>query len=264
MLSGASPAAAPGPGFAWRAGPIDAYTDEDGTLLRLMPDGGALSVRHGRLRRAQGYAETARADRQFLARVGAIIRLRARGRFHVHAAGVADPTGRGWLLAGENGAGKSTLAYALTRAGWRLLGDDGVIIERTPSGIVAHAWREPLAVSRALATEFPELKGKEPPAGFIDDVRDRVPMRAAIAQRAPVAALVFLRRGDHDAITPVSGADALAQLVRQSSWVLMPDGHAEAHLAALRELADRTPRFLLTHTARQLHEVADTLTRALA
>ena len=62
----------------------------------------------------------------------------------------------------------------------------------------------------------------------------------------------------------MSGADALAQLVRQSSWVLMPDGHAEAHLAALRELADRTPRFLLTHTARQLHEVADTLTRALA
>ena len=263
MPSGASPAAAPRPGFAWNAGPIDAYTDESGTLLRLMPDGGALSVRHGRLHRAQGYAETPRADRQFLARVGAIIRLRTRGRFHVHAAGVADPLGRGWLLAGENGAGKSTLAYALTRTGWRLLGDDGVIIERTHRGIVAHAWREPLAVSRALVTEFPELAGMEPPSGFVD-ARDRVPMRAAIAQQAPVAALVFLQRGERDAIAPISAADALAGLVRQSSWVLMPDGHAEAHLAALRDLAERTPCFRLTHTQRQLHEVADTLTRTLA
>ena len=263
MPSGASPAATPRPGFAWRAGSIDAYTDADETLLRLMPDGGSLRVRHGRLERAQGYAETTRADRQFLARVGAIIRLRARGRFHVHAAGVADPAGRGWLLAGENGAGKSTLAYALTRAGWRLLGDDGVIIERTPQGIVAHAWREPLAVSRALVTEFPELAGREPPPGFVDP-RDRVPMRAAMAQQAPVAALVFLQRGERDTITTVSGADALAELVRQSSWVLMPDGHAEAHLAALRDLAERIPRFRLTHTRRQLHEVADTLTSALA
>jgi hypothetical protein len=89
-------------------------------------------------------------------------------------------------------------------------------------------------------------------------------MRAAIAQRAPVAALVFLRRGDRDQVTTVGSAEALAQLVRQSSWVLMPDGHAEAHLAALRELAERTPRFLLTHTALQLHRVADTLTRCLA
>jgi hypothetical protein len=127
---------------------------------------------------------------------------------------------------------------------------------------VAHAWREPLAVSRALASEFPELVGREAPPGFVD-ARDRIPMRAAIAQRAPVAALVFLRRGERDAMTTISPAEALAQLVRQSSWVLMPDGHAEAHLAALRELAEGTPRFLLTHTSRQLHAVADTLTRAL-
>lgn len=263
MPSGASPAATPGSGFAWRAGPIDALTDRDSTLLRLMPDGGSLCVRHGRLQRAEGYAETPRADRQFLARVGAIIRLRAHGRFHVHAAGAVDPHGRAWLLAGENGAGKSTLAFALTRAGWLLLGDDGVIIERTADGIIAHAWREPLAVSRALASEFPELAGREAPAGYSDD-RDRVPVRAPIAQRAPVAALVFLRRGDRDAITPVSAADALAQLVRQSSWVLMPDGHAQSHLDALRDLAERTPRFLLTHTEKQLHAIADTLTRALA
>ena len=258
MPPGAPPAAAPGPGFAWRAGPIDAFTDASGTVLRLMPDGGTLTVRRGRLQRAEGYATAPRADRQFLARVGAILRLRSRDRFHVHAAGAADPTGRGWLLAGENGAGKSTLAYALTRGGWKLLGDDGVIIECTPEGIIAHAWREPLAVSRALASEFPELAGRTPPPGY-HDARDRVPVRAPIVQRAPVAALIFLERGTRDAVAPVSPVEALAFLVKQSSWVLMPDGHAAAHLAALRDLVERTPLFRLTNTPRQLRDIAATL-----
>lgn len=263
MSPGGPPSAAPGSGFAWSAGSIDAFTDAEGTVLRLMPGGGTLNVRHGRLQRAQGYESTPRADRQFLARVGAILRLRSRGKFHVHAAAVVDPSGRGWLLAGENGAGKSTMAYALTRSGWKLLGDDGVIIERTEAGIVAHAWREPLAVSRALAPEFPELAGQLPPTGF-RDARDRVPMRAPMAQRAPVAALVFLERGAVDAITSVPPAVALTLLVKQSSWVLMPDGFAAAHLAALQDLVSRTPIFRLTHTARQLHAIAATLTSALS
>jgi len=258
MPPGAPAQAAPGPGFAWSAGPIDAFTNADLTTLRLRPDGGSLIVAHGRLQRGEGYAATPRADRQFLARVGAIVRLRSCDRFHVHAAGVVDPNGRGWLLAGDNGAGKSTLAYALTRAGWLLLGDDGVIIDRTPQGILAHAWREPLAVSRALVREFPELAGKEPPTGF-DDPRDRVPVRAPIAQQAPVAAVVFLARGDCDEITPIRPSDALARLVKGSTWVLMPDGHAPAHLAALKALVESTPLFQLTHTPRQLHAIATTL-----
>lgn len=261
--TGASTLTAPEPGFAWSAGPIDAYTTGDDTTLRLRPRGGSLLVSHGRLRRGEGYAETPRADRQFLARVGAIVRLRAHARFHVHAAGAVDPRGRGWLLAGDNGAGKSTLAFALTRNGWRLLGDDAVIIERTASGLVAHAWREPLAVSRALSAEFPELAGLEAPEGFAD-ARDRVPVRAAIAQRAPLAAVVFLERGERDALTEVGPAEALARLVKGSTWVLMPDGHAAEHLATLRALVERARLFRLVHTPRQLRAIAVTLGGALA
>jgi hypothetical protein len=253
----------PVPGFAWTAGPIDAHTDADGSVLKFMPDGGTLTVRHGRLRRGDHYADTPTPDRQFLARVGAIVRLRSRGRFHLHAAAVADPAGRAWILAGGNGAGKSTLAYALVRAGWHLMGDDGVIIERTSTGVIAHAWREPLAVSRALAPEFPELTGIAPPPGFHDE-RDRVPMRFGVRQRAPIAALVFLQRGDHDRIEPMPAEEALLLLVRQSTWVLMPDGHSAAHLDALRALVSGAPAFRLTHTPRQLHAIAATLSGALA
>jgi hypothetical protein len=263
MPSGASPAAFPTPGFAWRAGPIDAFTNGDETALRLMPNGGALSVRHGRLFRGDGYAETPRANRQFLARVGAIVRLRSRGRFHMHAAGAVDPAGRGWLLVGENGAGKSTLTYALARAGWKALGDDGVILERTTGGIIAHAWREPLCVSRALTAEFPELAANTA-IPFPDDERERIPMRCAIAQRAPVAALVFLRRGDRDVIEPVPPAEALTLLVRQSMWVLMADGYAASNLSVLQELAAQARVFRLTHTSRQLREISATLTGAIA
>ena len=227
-----------------------------------MPAGGTLTVRHGRLRRGDRYADTPRADRQFLARVGAILRLRERGRFHLHAAGVADPAGRAWLLAGENGSGKSTLAYALVRQGWKLIGDDGVIIERGPTGMIVHAWREPLAVSRALAADFPELAGVAPPPDFHDE-RHRVPMRFPVAQRASVAALVFLRRGERDLLEPMPPAEALTLLVKQSAWVLMNDGHSALHLAALRELVAQTPLFRLTHTSRQLHEIAATLTAAI-
>jgi hypothetical protein len=263
MAPGVSPGATPTRGFAWRAGPIDAFTDGDDTVLRLMPDGGTLTVRHGRLRRGVGYAQTPRPERQFLARVGAIVRLRARGKFHMHAAGAVDPSGRGWLLAGENGAGKSTLTYALARQGWRMLGDDGVIIERKAGGVIAHAWREPLYVSKDLAAVFPELDAAEAPP-LAGDLRGRVPMRCAIAQRAPVAALVFLRRGERDVVEPLPTAEALAMLVRQSSWVLMADGYAAEHLATLRELVERARLIRLTHTPRQLRDIALTLERALA
>lgn len=251
------------PGFAWTAGPIDAFTDATGSVLKLMPYGGTLTVRRGRLQRGDRYASTATPERQFLARVGAIVHLRALGRFHVHAAAVADPAGRAWILAGGNGAGKSTLAYALVRAGWRLMGDDGVIIERTLTGVIAHAWREPLAVSRALAPEFPELAGVMPPPGFRDE-RDRVPMRFPVVQRAPVAAIVFLERGERDELVPMPAAEALLLLVRQSTWVMMPDGHSESHLETLRALVTDAPAFRLTHTARQLHAIAGTLAGALS
>jgi hypothetical protein len=249
-------------GFAWTAGPIDAFTDSRATVMRIKPGGGTLTVRQGRLERGAHYTETATPDRQFLARVGAIVRLRARGRFHVHAAAVADPKGRAWLLAGENGAGKSTLAYALVRLGWRLMGDDGVILERTHNGVVAHAWREPLAVSRALAPEFPELGSASAPAGYRDD-RDRVPMRFPVAQRGRVAALVFLERGARDEIVRIPAEEALLTLVRQSIWVLMADGHSPAHLETLRALAMDAPAFRLTHTPHQLHAIGETLLKAV-
>ena len=221
-----------------------------------------LWVDNGRLVRGTGYEGATAHVRQELARVGAIVRLRQRGRYLVHAAGAVDPGGRAWLLAGDSGSGKSTLAYALARAGWTILGDDGVLIERAGHGLVAHAWRDPLRVSLTLADAFPEVASPALRPAF-GDARQRVSIGTRGARSAPVAAIVLIERAASFAIAPVSPVSALAALVRQSPWVILDDAFARPHLELLRHAATQ-PVFRLGHTAAELRSIPAVLQGVLA
>lgn len=246
----------------WQWGDVDARDHGDRISLTHRHVDAGLWVDAGRLVRGRGYDRADSAVRQELARVGAIIRLRERGRYLVHAAGVVDPDGRAWLLAGDSGSGKSTLAYALARTGWTVLGDDGVLIERCGSGLTAHAWREPLRVSQQLADVFPEIDDDAllPAPG---DPRSRVSMRMRGARSAPVAALVLIERGATFALRPAAPLTALAALIRQSPWVILGDAYARPHLDLLRHAAAQ--RVLqLEHTRAELHTLARVLLGALA
>ena len=247
---------------AWQWGDVDARDHGDRTCLTHRHADARLWVDGGRLLRGSGYDGAVSAVRQELARVGAIIRLRQRGRYLVHAAGVVDPDGRAWLLSGDSGSGKSTLAYALARSGWTVLGDDGVLIERSGNGLTAHAWREPLRVSQQLADAFPEIDDEalHPAPG---DPRNRVPMRMPGARSAPVAALVLIERGATFALRAAAPLAALAALVRQSPWVILGDAYARAHLDLLRHAAAQ-PVFELRHTRAELDSLATVLLGALA
>ena len=250
-------------GISWQWGDVVAVCDGNDVELTHRRTGARLSVRDGRLLRGDGYATSAADVRRELARVGAIVRLRQRGRYLVHAAGVVDPSGRAWLLAGDSGSGKSTLGYALTRVGWTSLGDDGVVIERNAGGFHAHAWRDALRVSRLLCGEFPEL-GKSRSAVAANDPRQRLslsPGRSASGGR--VAAVVFLARGERHSIRPVGPLAALGALIRQSPWVIIEDDHSRRHLDALRHAA-MLPAFEIEHTRAELHTIADILTRTAA
>jgi len=242
----------------WRHGLIDARASGGDTLLFHTAARAVLHVRHGRLVRGTGYSAAPSSARRELVRLGAQLVLRGRGLYHVHAAGLVAPDGRAWLLAGESGCGKSTLAYALMRAGWRVLGDDGVLLQRALDTLVAHAWRQPLQLSIELAEYFPELQSYRAAVDW-SDPRHRISITYRAMQHAPIAALVFLARVRHDAITPLPQTVALSRLVRQSSTVLLSDAHAAPHLAALRELVMQVPRYQLEHTERQLHRVHKTL-----
>lgn len=247
---------------AWQWGDVDAVCRGDDVDLSHRRVNARLSVRSGRLVRGAGYAEASEEARRHLARVGAIVRLRQRGRYLVHAAGAVDPNGRAWLLSGDSGSGKSTLAYALARAGWTSLGDDGVIIERDGGGFRAHAWREPLRVSLGLAGEFPELNGERARAR-LDDPRRRMSLPVPIAPGGvPVAALVFLARAATFSIRRVGPIAALAALIRQSPWVIIEDAWAAEHLDALRHAA-ALPAFQLDHTSAELHSIAGVLSEVM-
>ena len=242
----------------WEWEDVRATTDSEGVHLAHTIERAELLLRNGRLVRGTGYETASRPARRSLARVGAILRLRARGRYLVHAAAVVDQAGGAWLLAGDSGSGKSTLAWILVRHGWALLGDDGVLIEDTTDGVIARAWRDPLRVSLALAPRFPELNALAPRMAA-GDARARVPVEHDVVRLARVSAIIFVERSDRDRALRVGPALALASLVRQSPWVLIDDDDAPRHLGMLAEVAESVPAYHLAHTEAQLEELPGTL-----
>lgn len=246
----------------WQWAGIEATVEADEVRLVHVRDRAELRVCRGRLIPGLAYTRAPAETRRALARVGAILRLRERGRYLMHGAGVVDPMGRGWLLAGDSGAGKSTLAYALVRLGWTLLGDDGVLLEAGDTGPVARAWREPLRVSAALSRVFPEL-ASELDRGDAADPRRRIPVEFRVTPHAPVAGVLFVARAARDEVTRLTPEAALVGLVRQSPWVLLGDAASAGHLTTLRHFATSVPAFRLEHTAARLANLPQTLFAAL-
>lgn len=110
-------AGAPDSGVLWRAAPgrllldvpdVARYLVSDGNLVEINPCDG---VEAGEVRR-------------FLRMTPAAALYLQRGIPVLHAAVVADATGRGVVLAGDSGTGKSVLLAALVQRGWGLLTDD--------------------------------------------------------------------------------------------------------------------------------------------
>lgn len=242
----------------WEWEDVRATTDRDGVQLAHTREQAHLLLRGGRLIRGAGYDTASSGARRSLARVGAILRLRARGRYLVHASAVVDPSGGAWLLAGDSGSGKSTLAWVLVRQGWSLLGDDGVLIEDGDGGVIARAWRGPLRVSLGLSNRFPQLQALAPRVAPRDE-RERVPVEEPIVREAPVRKVVFLARSERDRVLRVGPAVALASLVRQSPWVLIDDEDAPRHLTLLAAVAESVPAYHLAHSEAQLGELPRTL-----
>ena len=229
---------------------------EGRTLLRDIVNGAELSFQDGRLSRGVGYGSASSLTRHSLARTGAILRLRQRNRYFVHASGVVSPEGRALVFVGESGSGKSTIAFALARLGWSLLGDDGVVLEPLPTGTIVHGWRSPLLVSASLEEHFPELRGH---SGDIiaGDKRARVPVHVEGSSHAALGALVFVEQGGNGSLQLCGESHALMQLIRQSPWVLLGDGFSDPHFSALRGIVATTRLLSFRHGPPELRRVAE-------
>lgn len=235
---------------------IEGTSTGNGVLLTDLDTDAQLSITGGRLTRGSGYERAAAHSRRSLARTGAILRLRQRHRYYLHASGVVDANGLALVFVGESGAGKSTLAFALARRGWSLLGDDGVVLEAAGCGIVVHGWRSPLLVSLDLEEYFPEIV-RHRASALAGDSRRRVLVHAKSAARAQLAGLVFVAQGSPGSLLPCSESAAMLALIRQSPWVLLGDGESATHFAALREIVTSVPLYDFRHGPAELERLGE-------
>jgi len=175
-----------------------------------------------------------------------IFLLRRAGWHHVHGATARDPTGRGWLFAGNSQSGKSTTAALLASRGWAVGTDDVAFLVQTDRGVEAVAQRATIAL-RPEGFALLGLAGGTPARGGQKTAFFPEELGGAWAERIAPQILVLPRvSGDVTRAEPIRPREALAELVRWSGWVLLEPALAQEHLDLLNALARQVRSYRLT------------------
>jgi hypothetical protein len=134
-------------------------------------------------------------------------------RFHLHGAALCEPSGStSVLILGAPGAGKTTLALALMARGFLPFSDDVTLIE--PETLTPRTFPRAFHVdasTRMLVEAMPH-----PPPGQFAEIAPGYFLPSRWADSHAPARVVFLpavRRGEAPTVTPLSVADATAQLL---------------------------------------------------
>jgi HprK-related kinase A len=170
--------------------------------------------------------------------------LAQRGYLLLHASAV-ERGGKAVVMTGISGAGKSTLAALLMARGWRLMGDEFVLVD--PATLSAYAFPRLISLKNqaiALVRErLPEGRFGPLLAGTPKgDIRHLVPDARAIAameEGARIGLILFPRYGFAVAERPVPGSEAFVRLTQASTnYVALGERGFDA-LAALSALPTR-------------------------
>jgi hypothetical protein len=123
----------------------------------------------------------------------------------LHACGIVDEAGLGWLFVGHSGAGKSTLARLWAGRKVEVLSDDRIILRKIDGGV------------RMFGTPW---HGE---AGF------------AVATSAPLAGILVIEHGSGNQIDDLDAMSAVSELMARS---FVPFHEAEALETAIGVLGD--------------------------
>jgi hypothetical protein len=186
-----------------------------------------------------------RCTRTFLMAV-VIVLLRRAGWYHLHAATAIDPSGRGWLVAGNAHAGKSTTAALLAASGWQVGTDDAAFLERREQRIVVHTTHAPIALreggrrllARAGGVVLPD-RGK---VGFRPEDLGGI-WTPLVSPDIVIFPTVGKARTTAE---PIARTVALAELVRWSAWVMLEPDPAQEHLDVLSRLTGQARCYRVT------------------
>lgn len=139
--------------------------------------------------------------------------LAARGGVELHACGVVAPTGQGFLFAGQSGDGKTTTARLWeSLPGASILSDDRIVVRQETDG----SW-------------------------WMYGTPWHGEAELALNARAPLDGMFILGRGERNAFSELSAAEAVTGLLARSFPIFHSAGPLEATLALLDSLVARVP-----------------------
>lgn len=183
-----------------------------------------------------------------------LLALRARGRYHLHAAAVLSPRNDLWLICGPQRSGKTTLATALGLAGWSPIADDSVILREHGRGLSIEPLRKRFHVSRDLFELWSEHSLGREAVVYGDRVclegLERFSSLAAADQfynRVYGIVLPEIINGQQlSQLTPVSIGEGLIGLAEESTFFPIWSDHVRRHWELLSLVALRARSFRLS------------------
>lgn len=175
---------------------------------------------------------------------GLLALMQYAGSYALHAAAVRAPSGAGVLLVAESDSGKSTATLALARSGWDYLSDDSIILQESEGGLTVLPFRHEFGVDPEAADYFPEIAGWTS-RQLTDGAKWRLnPDDVFSGQRADACTpdvLLFPSIVDEPVsrIEDVRPADAMMELMKQSSFLTFDARTTAAYMDVLKRLVSR-------------------------
>jgi hypothetical protein len=175
-----------------------------------------------------------------------IFLLRRVGWHHVHGGTAVDPTGRGWLFAGNSGSGKSTTTALVGTRGWAVGTDDIAFLAQTGERVAARSFRSRIGLRPGGQDLLARMGGVPlPDRGKVGYWPDE--LGGTWAPRVEPEIVMFTTVGDDSTRAERLGpGETLAELVRWSAWVVVEPGLAEQHLALLARLGRQSRAYRLS------------------
>ncbi|MCB8942687.1 MAG: hypothetical protein H6658_02810 [Ardenticatenaceae bacterium] len=188
--------------------------------------------------------------------------LRRQGYFLLHAFGV-HKDGRCLLFVGASGSGKTTTGLSLLLAGWELLANDILLLERREDGVYALPTPGGLSIREGTLALLPDcgpLVAHTPCVQGKYSLTNQWFWRGHVPEAAKVTAVYFCQVEERvaSAERPLSRAIAFAQLMEQSidRW---DENMLVEHITVLQHLSQQAECFTL-HLGRDVPQIPALLT----
>lgn len=172
--------------------------------------------------------------------------LRRLGWFHLHAAALNDPQGRGWLFVGASHSGKSTTSALLARNGWSVSTDDIGFLTSTATGDTqVIGYRDTIALREGGQSLLNTIGGidhqRRAKSGFLPEELGGCWISSIRPER-----IIFPAIGPSTSLSPIPTMEVFKGLIASSPWVLAESKMGQTNLDVLSQLARQAKGYRAT------------------